>query len=77
MTQNNNYTNVLLEEMNGKFDQMIELLSMMRDDLQAKASTESVEEIKDDIKIIKAAVTENNTEITTQKRRINLLEKRA
>ena len=77
MTQNDNYTNVLPEEMNGKFDQVIELLSMMRDDIQTKASTESVEEIKGDIKIIKAAVTENSTKITTQKRRISLLEKRA
>ncbi len=53
-----NYTDVLLEDMNSKFDRLIEVMSQMREEMSTFAKSEELNEIKTDVKTIKAAVTD-------------------
>lgn len=57
------YTDVLLEEMNGKFDRLIEVMAQMREEMKHFARQEDLEEVKADVKIIKAAVTDLSSQV--------------
>lgn len=67
-------TNVLLEDINSKFDQIIEVVGTLGDKIDRKADAEQVAEIKADIKVIKAAVTGHGTELQDHEQRISHLE---
>lgn len=54
----NNSTDILLEDMNGKFDVVLELVGQMRDEMKTLAKQEDLEEVKADVKVVKAAVTD-------------------
>lgn len=70
-----NYTNVLLEEMNGKFDAVLEIVVDMRNKMQLDMVTkDEFNEVKTDIQIIKAAITDTNHQVQNHERRITKLE---
>lgn len=76
-SMSDNYTDVLLEEINSKFDRLIEVVGNTNDELQTKASAEDVQEVKSDIKVIKAAVIDTSHQVTDLQRRTTLLENHA
>lgn len=53
-------TNVTLEDVNGKFDAMLEIMSQFGKDLAETARQSDLDEVKADIKVVKAAVTDTN-----------------
>lgn len=61
------YTDVLLEEMNGKFDRLIEVTAQMREEMRQSARQEDLEEVKADVKVIKAAVTDLSSQVNKHK----------
>ena len=69
------YTDILLEDMNGKFDLLLELmtpLKQMQSDI--KVTKEDVAELKTDVRIIKAAVTDSSHQVRDHNKRITKLE---
>lgn len=77
MESDNNYTNVILEDMNAKFDRLIEVVNGMNDALKTKAEQEDIEEIKADVKVIKAVLTDHSSTLNDHEDRIVALEQRA
>jgi hypothetical protein len=74
MSKDDNYTNVILEDINAKFDQLIEVVGQLSDDLKQKANQTTVDEIKTDAKIIKAAVIDTNHQVSQLEQRVIHLE---
>ncbi|HEX5448314.1 MAG TPA: hypothetical protein VFW90_03905 [Candidatus Saccharimonadales bacterium] len=70
----NNYTEALLEDINGKFDAVLNGLQGIR---EVMARQEDLEEVKADIKTIKIAVTDTSTQVQDHERRITHLEAKA
>jgi uncharacterized protein YoxC len=68
------YTNVLLEDMNSKFDRLIEVVGQMKDEIQTFAKQSDLEEVKADVKVIKAAVTDLSSHVDNHEVRITNLE---
>ncbi len=75
MSEDKDYTNVLLEEMNSKFDLLLEAVKPIRQ-LQQDTGTlkEDMNEVKSDVKVIKAAVTDVSKEVSAHDLRIANLE---
>lgn len=69
-----NYTAVLLEDMNSKFDRTIEVVLEMRDEMKLLAKQEDIEEVKKDVKTIKKALTSTNRQVANHETRITQLE---
>ncbi len=70
-----NYTDVLLEEMNGKFDLLLEAISPLKDmQNDMFLMKEDISELKTDVKIIKAEVTDTNVQVIEHEARITELE---
>jgi len=65
---------IILEDMNGKFDRLIEVTAQIQEELKTKASQESVDDIKADLKIVKAVVTEHSGQLHDHEARITRLE---
>lgn len=65
-----NYTNVLLEEMNGKFDRLIEAMAGVKDEVSLSAKQVDLDEVKTDLKIVKAAVTDTNVQVQNLEQRV-------
>ncbi|HXH26747.1 MAG TPA: hypothetical protein VNG90_02545 [Candidatus Acidoferrum sp.] len=77
MDKKPHYTDVLLEDMNGKFDAIMEMLIPMREELnEVKKLTAEIPELKTDIKIIKAVLTDSGKQLQDHERRITRLETR-
>ncbi|MES2971257.1 MAG: hypothetical protein V4702_02980 [Patescibacteria group bacterium] len=57
------HTDLVLEDMNSKFDAVIELVTQMRDDMKQLAKQSDLQEVKADIKTIKAAVTDLSQQV--------------
>lgn len=75
MANDDNYTNVPLEEMNGKFDAIIEAVRTVPSLVESvNALSADMEEVRDDVKIIKAAVTDTNQQVQDHEQRITRLE---
>jgi prefoldin subunit 5 len=67
---------ILVEDVNDKLKVLVEGISMLQDDMrQVKKSVTDIPEVKTDIKIIKAAVTDQSRTINNHDRRIGLLER--
>lgn len=77
MNDNSNYTDVILEDMNSKFDRIIEAVGQLRDDIKQKANQSDIDEIKSDTKIIKAAVTDTSKQVSRHDMRLSQLEARS
>jgi len=72
---NQDYTDVLLEDMNTKFDVLLEAiqpLGKMSEDLHQ--TMQDVAELKTDVKVIKAAVTDLSTQVNDREQRVTVLE---
>jgi len=67
---------ILVEDVNDKLKVLVEGISMLQDDMrQVKKSVTDIPEVKTDIKIIRAAVTDQSRTINSHDRRIDLLER--
>lgn len=68
------YTNVLLEEMNGKFDLLLEAVAPLKDmQKDIIVMKEDIVELKGDAKVIKAAVTDLSHQVADHDREIREL----
>lgn len=74
MSRDDNFTNVILEDINGKFDALMEITEIMHSELKTKASQESVDSLQSDLNIVKAAVTDLTTQVDEHESRITTLE---
>ena len=74
VVQNNNYSDILLEYINGKFDRIIEIVGQLSDQVDLKSNQSDVEAIADNVIVIKAAVSDTNIQLRDQERRITSLE---
>ena len=74
MSKDKDYTNVLLEEMNGKFDLLIEIVGGMKDEMKTLAKQTDLEEVKADVKVVKAAVIDQTRQLNVHEARITNLE---
>lgn len=74
MSSDKDNLEVILEDMNGKFDRLIEVTDQIQDELKTKPSREEFDELKADVKIIKAAVTDHSAQLNNHERRITHLE---
>lgn len=72
-----NNAEVLLEELNGKFDFMIEAMGQMQGQINRLPEREEFDDLKADVKIIKAAATINTRDIANHEKRITKLESKA
>lgn len=75
MAKDDNYTNVLLEEMNSKIQAVLESVSDSQRALQDVPKRDEFNELKAEVATIKAAVTDTNKELKLHDRRITKLEK--
>lgn len=71
MSSDKDNLEVILEDMNGKFNRMLEIVSLTREEMATKAE---LEEVKSDVKVIKAAVIDQNAQLNDHERRITHLE---
>ena len=69
-----NYTDVLLEDVNSKFGRLIDAVSQMQDELKSKADKDDISALRSDINVIKAAVTDTNEQVRDHEVRIASLE---
>jgi predicted nucleic acid-binding Zn-ribbon protein len=75
MDKDQNYTNVLLEEVRGDIKAILEVVVPMRQELaEVKKAVADIPEIKADIKTIKAALTDTNQQVQNHEQRITKLE---
>lgn len=77
MATDDNYTNVLLEDMNSKVQALFEIVTTTmatKDDI-AKL-TDEFDEVKSDVKVIKTAVTDLSSTVNDHEARIVHLERR-
>jgi predicted nucleic acid-binding Zn-ribbon protein len=76
-----NYRDVLLEEMNGKFDMVLEMVGYLRENMATKSDIrelrDELSEVKGDVKAIKFAVTNMSGDIDDHEKRITKLERKA
>ena len=68
------YSGVLLEDVNGKFDVILDAVKGIRGKVDDLPTRNEFNELKGDVKTIKAVVTQNNLEINDHNRRITKLE---
>ncbi len=73
--EDKDYTNVLLEEMNSKFDLLLEMMQPIKK-LQEDTSVliEDIQTVKSDVKKIKTVVTDQSKQLTNHEVRIIDLE---
>lgn len=69
-----NYTNVLLEEMNSKFDAVLEMVGGMNDKIIDIQSNMATKDALEEVKTIKSAVTDTSHQVQNHERRITKLE---
>lgn len=74
MTDDNDYTNVILEDINAKFNTVLELVDLTRQDMKSLAKQSSIDEMKSDIKVIKAVLTDSGKQLIDHETRIAKLE---
>lgn len=71
LMSDNNYTDILLEDMNAKFDVVLEAVGAMRDEIKTLARQDDLVEVKHDMKIVKAAVTDLSDEVRDHSRQLS------
>lgn len=74
MSSDKDNLEVILEDMNGKFDLLLESNAQIRQQLKHMATKEELAEVKADIKVIKAAVTDHSSQLSDHEGRITQLE---
>jgi len=69
-----NYTDVLLEDINGKFDAVLDGISGIRERVDNLPARDEFNDVKDDIRTIKSAVKGTNKRLEDHEKRITKLE---
>ena len=69
-----NYTDVLLEDINGKFDAVLDGISGIRERVDNLPARDEFNVVKDDIRTIKLAVKGTNKRLEDHEKRITKLE---
>lgn len=72
MSQDDNYTNIILEEIHGQNKAVLEAVGQMQDKMKTLATQESLNEIDANVRTIQRAVIDANKETD---KRIKTLEK--
>jgi len=66
---------ILLEHMDNRFDAVIEAVGQMQDQLKVLPAMQAdLEEVKSDVKTIKAVVTDQSSQLNDHETRISVLE---
>lgn len=74
-----NYTDILIEDLHGKIDAVLEIVISTRDELTGKIEdlrNVDLLEIKDEIRTLRLAVTDTNKQVANHETRITTLETR-
>lgn len=75
MSDGKDYTGLLLEDINGKFDVIVEAVGQIQDQIKVLPAMQSdLEEVKSDVKAIKAVVTDHSHQFSDHEQRIGTLE---
>jgi len=74
MSNDKDYTNVLLEDMASKMDAVLEIVGATQTDMKTLAKQADLEEVKADIRTIKAALADTNVVVKDHEHRITKLE---
>jgi len=72
MSTDDHYTNIILEDMNGKFDILMEAIGGIRDEQKLTAKQADLEEVKQDVKLIKAVLAEHSDKLQEHDKLIGL-----
>lgn len=68
------YNGVLLEDINGKFDAILDSVKGIRGQVNELPTRNEFDELKDDVKTIKAVVTQTNKDLSKLDSRVTVLE---
>lgn len=68
------HTDIIFEEMNSKFDHVVEAVGQMQSQLKEIPKRDEFNELKSDVKIIKASVVSHSNQLNDQEKRITRLE---
>ena len=68
------YTDALLEDVNDKFDILVDGFKGVREEIKTLAKQSDLDEVKSDVKAIKTAVTTTNHDLNDLKTRVDILE---
>lgn len=71
---NDNYIGILLEEIRDQNKAVLEAVGDMRSELSKVPKRDEFDELKQDVKVIKAAVTDLSHQVNDQDQRISRLE---
>ena len=74
MNNNNNYTDVLLEDINSKMDAVFEVVQDTRDQIKTLARQSDLESLQSNVQLIRTALTDTTAQINKQDQRITKLE---
>ncbi|HRN97546.1 MAG TPA: hypothetical protein PLZ58_03830 [Candidatus Saccharibacteria bacterium] len=74
MNDNNNYTDVLLEDINSKMDAVFEVVQDTRDQIKTLARQSDLESLQSNVQLIRTALTDTTAQINKQDQRITKLE---
>lgn len=74
MSDNGDYTGVLLEDMNSKMDVVVEAVGQMQNQIKNLPTRDEFQELKDDVKVIKNVVTGRSEQLTDHEERLGVLE---
>lgn len=72
--KDDNYIGILLEDIRDQNKAVLEAVGDMREELKRVPKREEFEELKQDVKIIKAAVTDLSHQVNDNEKRISQLE---
>jgi hypothetical protein len=72
------YTNIILEDMNSKYDTLLEMMGYLKDNMMTKQDGQEikndVKQLKSDMHIVKVAVTDTSRQVSDHEARITRLE---
>lgn len=74
MTKDDAYTNIILEEIRDQNKAVLEAVGAMREELEQVPKREEFEDLKQDVKIIREAVTATNKDVAGLDQRVSALE---
>lgn len=77
MSRQDNYTNVLLEEIRDQNKLVVEAVGQIQDKIETLATQESLDRLETKVNTIQIAVTKTNRELRSVEQRVTVLEQAA
>lgn len=77
MSKDDDYTNIILEEIRDQNKAVLEAVGGIREELERVPKREEFDDLKQDVKVIKDAVTATNKDLDTLDQRVTMLEQAA